>query len=108
MATAPKPAAPPTVPTVTISTTSAEQAPFIYFDGASCLGVHHGAIQIELAANILTPYGTGVQVDVIQTAHLRCSPDAAMGLRQAIDNALAMLLQGQQQASAPAPSGQPH
>ena len=36
---------------VTISSSSSERAPIIYFDGASCFGHHNGAIQIELAAN---------------------------------------------------------
>jgi hypothetical protein len=35
---------------VTISSSSSERAPIIYFDGASCFGHHNGAIQIELAA----------------------------------------------------------
>jgi hypothetical protein len=90
------PDTPAASPGVTVSTTSAERAPFIYFDGVSCFGHHNGAIQIELAANLLMPVGAGVRVDVIQTAHLRCTPAAAMALREAIDKALAMLQQGQQ------------
>ncbi|WFU42052.1 hypothetical protein QA640_06040 [Bradyrhizobium sp. CB82] len=82
---------------VTISTGSAERAPFIYFDGVSCFGHHNGAIQIELAANLLMPVGPGVRVDVIQTGHIRCSPAAAIALREALDKALAMMQQGQQQ-----------
>ncbi|OAF17643.1 hypothetical protein [Bradyrhizobium neotropicale] len=81
---------------VTISTSSAERAPVIYFDGASCFGHHNGAIQIELAANLLMPIGAAVRVDVVQTAHLRCSPGAALALREALDKALAMHQQGQQ------------
>jgi hypothetical protein len=34
---------------------------------------------------------------VIQTAHLRCSVAAALALREALDKALAMYKQGQQQ-----------
>ncbi len=79
---------------VTISTSSSERAPIIYFDGASCFGHHNGAIQIELAANLLMPLGAAVRVDVIQTAHLRCTPAAALALREALDKALAMLRQG--------------
>jgi hypothetical protein len=82
---------------VTISTPSAERAPFIYFDGVSCFGHHNGSIQIELAANLLMPSGAGVRVDVIQVGHIRCSPAAAMALREALDKALAMLPQAQQQ-----------
>lgn len=83
---------------VTVSTASAERAPFIYFDGVSCFGHHNGAIQIELAANLLMPLGPQVRVDIVQTGHLRCTPAAAMALREALDKALAMLQHGQQQA----------
>jgi hypothetical protein len=82
---------------VTISTASSERAPLIYFDGVSCFGHHNGAIQIELAANLLLPVGAGVRVDVIQTGHIRCTPAAAIALREALDKALAMMQQGQQQ-----------
>jgi hypothetical protein len=82
---------------VIISSSSSERAPIIYFDGASCFGHHNGAIQIELAANLLMPIGAAVRVDVVQTAHLRCSPAAALALREALDKALAMLKLGQQQ-----------
>lgn len=82
---------------VTISSSSSERAPIIYFDGASCFGHHNGAIQIELAANLLMPVGAAVRVDVVQTAHLRCSIAAALALREALDKALAMYQQGQQQ-----------
>jgi len=85
---------------VSISAASSERAPFVYFDGVSCFGHHNGAIQIELAANLLMPVGPGVRVDVIQTGHLRCSPAAAVALREALDKALAMYQQGQQQAEA--------
>lgn len=85
---------------VTISTSSSERAPIIYFDGASCFGHHNGAIQIELAANLLMPVGAAVRVDVVQTAHLRCSVAAALALREALDKALVMFKQGQQQPPA--------
>ncbi|MDE2377465.1 hypothetical protein [Bradyrhizobium sp.] len=95
------PDTPPTEPGgVSISTASSERAPFIYFDGASCFGHHNGAIQIELAANLLMPVGAGVRIDVIQTGHLRCSPAAALALREALDKALAMYQQNQAQAQA--------
>jgi hypothetical protein len=80
---------------VTISSTSSEQAPFIYFDGVSCFGQNGGIIQIELAANVLMPMGgTGVRIDVFQTGHLRCSPTAASQLRDALDKSIAMVQQG--------------
>ena len=82
---------------VTIPNGSAERAPFIYFDGVSCFGHHNGAIQLELAAHLLMPVGPGVRVDVIQTAHLRCSLAAALALREALDKSIAMMQQGQAQ-----------
>src|SRR5947209_8432345 len=93
----------PKIPGIKIAPSSSEQAPFIYFDGVSCMGTHNGAIQIELAANSLMPEGTGVRVDVLVTAHLRCGPVAAAALREAIDKALELLKQGQQQTTAHAP-----
>ena len=72
-----------------ITALASETAPFIYFDGAATYGVSFGAIQIELAANVIVPTDDGnVRTDVIVTAHLRCSPNAAIGLREAIDKAL--------------------
>jgi hypothetical protein len=76
---------------VTISTASSEQAPFIYFDGVSCLGQHSGTIQLELVAHVLRPEGGAVMVELIHTAHIRCSPNAAILLRDALDKAIAMV-----------------
>ena len=89
---------------VTISSSSTERAPIIYYDGASCFGHHNGAIQIELAANLLLPVGAAVRVDVVQPAHLRCSVAAALALREALDKVLAMLRQGQQQPTEEIPA----
>jgi len=67
-------------------------APFIYFDGISCFGTNNGVIQFEMAANTLTPdEGGGVKIAISTTAHLRCSPAAAIDLRNSIDKALEML-----------------
>jgi hypothetical protein len=77
----------------------AEYAPFIYFDGVSTYGVNFGAIQIELAANIVVPDPTGptgTRTDVMMTAHIRCSPNAAADLKQSIERALEMLAKSQQ------------
>lgn len=68
-----------------------EQAPFIYFDGISTYGTNKGAIHVELSAGIILPEETGTRVDVLITAHLRCSPAAAVALRDAIDRALEIL-----------------
>jgi hypothetical protein len=89
---------PKTTGGIKIASGSSEQAPFVYFDGVATYGVNHGAIQIELAANTLTPEGAGVKTDVLVTAHLRCSPNAAADLRQALEKAINML-------NLPAPGG---
>jgi hypothetical protein len=78
----------PKTSVITIAPGSSEQAPFIFFDGVAAFGVTHGVIQFELGANIIVPVGTDTRTDVLITAHLRCSPAAAMGLRQAIDKVL--------------------
>jgi alkylation response protein AidB-like acyl-CoA dehydrogenase len=70
---------------------NAVSAPMIYFDQAPTLGAMHGVIELDLAARVLTPdSGGNVSVDVACVAHLRCSIEAAVGLRAAIDKALAM------------------
>jgi hypothetical protein len=58
----------------------------------------NGAIQIELASRVLIPTPDGkVTPEFICTGHLRCSPAAAMLLREALDKALQMLQQPMQQ-----------
>lgn len=92
---------------IKVAPSSSEQAPFIYFDGVVTYGVNAGAIQLELAANTLVPDGPAIRTDVLITAHLRCSPVAAMSLRNSIDKALTM--RGLQQAIEPiAPPSKPN
>src|SRR6266446_5276027 len=98
---------PPSPGGLKIAPGSSELAPFIYFDGVPTYGVNAGAIQLELAANVLLPDGKGVKIDVVITAHLRCSPVAAVALREAINQALA-IQQGQQQIAAPTPGAKPN
>jgi hypothetical protein len=59
---------------VIISPTSAEQAPFIYFDGVSCFGQHQGTIQIELAASVPIPAASGC-------AQTSCKPRTSVAVR---------------------------
>ena len=75
-----------------------DSAKIVYFDGVSCFGQHNGSIQIELAAHVLVPDGGGVKIDVIQTAHFRCSQSAALLLRDVLDKTLAMVQKGQSEA----------
>jgi hypothetical protein len=56
-----------------------------------------GAIQIELASRILNAVPDGSnEIKFITSGRLRCSPTAAMNLRNAFDAALKMLEQPQQ------------
>ncbi len=78
--------------------TESPTAPIIYFDVSSAHGVMNGVVQVELAGRTLTPRPSGaVLIGFIPTARLRCSPAAARDLRDAIDKALEMLEQAQQQ-----------
>jgi hypothetical protein len=74
-----------------------DTAPFVYFDISPTHGILGGAIQIELAARILNTVPDGsVDIKFITTGRLRCSPTAALNLRNAIDAVLKMLEQPQQ------------
>jgi hypothetical protein len=44
-----------------------------------------------------------VRIDVLQAAHLRCTPAAAAALRDVLDKALAMIEKGKGQAAATVP-----
>jgi hypothetical protein len=62
-------------------------------------------MQFELAANVITPQlDGGTKTEAIVTAHLRCSPNALMGLRTIIDRAFDLLKQSNEAQSA-APEG---
>jgi hypothetical protein len=75
-------------PALEVSDSSAESAPFTFFDAVPTVGVHHGTIRIELAAGSVVPTRDGRAKTVhVMTAHLRCSPSAAANLRKAIDRA---------------------
>jgi hypothetical protein len=88
------------VQAVQISQSSAESAPFIYFDEVVTAGVHQGNIRLELGASTAIPTADGQAKTVrIITAHLRCSPPAAIALRKAIDNALLLLAPAKGQSS---------
>ena len=85
---------------VQISDSSAENAPFIYFDAVLTAGIHQGNVRVELGASTVVPTMDG-QARTLQgiTAHLRCSPAAAVTLRKAIDEALLLLAPAKAQTS---------
>jgi hypothetical protein len=71
-------------------------APVISFDIAPAHGVLAGAVQVELAARTLNPLADGsVEIKFVTSGRLRCSPAAAMHLRNSLDAALRMLEQPQ-------------
>jgi hypothetical protein len=97
----------PKGPGITLAPITSEVAPFVYFDGVATYGHNSGMIQLELAANTLIPQGgAGTRVDVVITAHLRCSTAAAASLRECIDRALKM--QNQPQLIEPVPGSKPN
>jgi hypothetical protein len=73
---------------VKINPASSQAAPFIYCDGVATFGVQGGVLQIELAANTIVPDGAGTKSEFLVVAHLRCAPEAAKAIRDAIDRAL--------------------
>jgi len=70
---------------------NAAQAPFVFFDGAPAFGAVNGLVEIELAARALAPKADDtIAVDLVCVGHLRCSLNAAVNLREAIDGAIRM------------------
>jgi hypothetical protein len=66
-------------------------APIIYFEFCPTLGNSNGLINIMLATGIVLPAGGGsTNVVPVAVAHLRCSAQAALQLRDSIDKALLM------------------
>lgn len=71
-----------------ITVTDPRNAPIIYFDGASNFGVANGVVNVTLALNRHMAKPSGIEVDVIVAAHLRCSITATQGLISALQDAL--------------------
>lgn len=70
---------------------NASAAPFIHFDNAPVYGAFAGCIEVELAARALMPKESGnVIAEAICTGHLRCTPQAAMALADALTKAVEM------------------
>ena len=76
-------------------------APVVYFDIVAAYGTMNGSIEAELATRILLPRTDGTtDVKFLSSGRLRCSPTAALQLRNALDAALKMLEQPQANAVA--------
>ena len=91
-------ARPEKVPAIPISDTP--HAPFVFYENAPAFGFMNGVVNITLSANrtYAGPNGTIVNEQVV-VAYLRGNVQAALSLRQAIDNALLL--------AAPTPEGKP-
>jgi hypothetical protein len=70
---------------------NASAAPFIHFDNAPVYGAFAGCIEVELAARALMPKESGAVVaEAVCTGHLRCTPQAAVALADALTKAVEM------------------
>ena len=79
---------------------NAGAAPVVYFDNAPAYGAFAGHVEVELAARMLMPKPDGsVLIDMACTAHLRCSPAAALVLIDALTKAVEMLNKQSEQRS---------
>jgi hypothetical protein len=71
-------------------------APLVYFDIVGAYGTMHGSVEVELATRILVPKpGGATEVKFLSSGRLRCSAQAAVNLRNALDAAVKMLEQPQ-------------
>jgi hypothetical protein len=80
---------PDTRPPVIIPFSDTPHAPFIFYEGAPAFGFTNGVVNLTLSANrtYASKDGSIVNEQVV-VAYLRGNVQAAINLRQAIDNAL--------------------
>jgi hypothetical protein len=70
---------------------SVTTAPIVYFDQSPAHGTVNGTIEVDLAIRALNPNAEGgVDIAVITSGRLRCSPIAAKLLVEALNSALRM------------------
>lgn len=70
---------------------NASAAPFVYFDNAPLYGIAGMGIEVELTAASIVPREDGaVRREAVCVAHLRCSPQTALGLIDSLQKALKM------------------
>jgi hypothetical protein len=84
---------------------NAASAPVVYFDNVPVYGTYSNNVEIELATRFLMPKADGATVtaDLACVAHLRCSPEAAAKLIDALTKAIEM----HQRQAAPPERSQP-
>jgi hypothetical protein len=73
---------------VVIPVSDSSHAPFIFYEVAPAFGFTNGVVNITLSANRTWVGPNGVMNEQVVTAYLRGNIQAALSLRQAIDNAL--------------------
>jgi hypothetical protein len=80
---------PDTRPKATVSVADTQHAPFIFYEGACALGFGNGVVSLTLSAirNCIGADGAVVS-DHVVTAYLRGNVQAAISLRDAINDAL--------------------
>jgi hypothetical protein len=79
-----------------VSVRDTPHAPIVFFEWAPASGFANGIISVTLGANCNTqvrPNGD-VMSETLVVAHLRCSVQAALNLRRALDNALSLAARG--------------
>lgn len=66
-------------------------APLVYFDNVPVYGAGQGSVDVELTSRLLMAETDGsVSTHMVCTGHLRCSPQAAAILIDALQKALKM------------------
>ena len=79
-----------------VSVRDTPHAPIVFFEWAPASGFANGIVSVTLGANCNTQVRPNGEVtsETLVVAHLRCSVQAAVNLRRALDNALALAAQG--------------
>lgn len=75
-------------PNAGIVVSDTPHAPYIYFDGSPNFGNAGGIVNLTLAAARHLSDNQQIKSDIVAVAYLRCSIQAAIDLRNAIDQAL--------------------
>jgi hypothetical protein len=73
-------------------------APVVFFDRTPAHGTIGGNIEVELAIRALCPNADGVDVKLLTSARLRCTPAAARHLIWALNAALRLVEETSQEA----------